>query len=140
MVDNVAIINGLYAAFQNGDIEAVFRAMDPDIDWRSVGDAEDWPGFGERRGLDEVRGYFQAQADELEFTGFEVRDIDPAGDDKVVAEGVSRFNYRKGGLPGTAEWVHIFTLGNGRIVRFREYMDTSAVSKSRAASCLLAMA
>ena len=145
MTDNVALVKDLYAAFQRGDVDAVIAAMAPDIDWRSVGDAEDWPGFGRRRGVEEVRGYFAAQAAELDFTGFEVRDIDPAGDDnagdaKVLAEGVSSFNFRQGGLPASAEWVHIFTLRDGRIVRFREYMDTSTVSKQRADSHRLATA
>ena len=140
MTDNVTLIEQLYEAFQRGEVDAVLGAMSPDIDWRSVGDSEDWPGFGERHGLDEVRGYFQAQADELDFTGFEVRDIDHAGDDKVLAEGASSFTFKHGGLPATAEWVHIFTLRDGKVVRFREYMDTSTVSKKRADSHRLAMA
>src|SRR5687768_9232702 len=114
MTDNVALIQQLYAAFQRGDVEAVLATMAPTIDWRSVGDPEDWPGFGERRGIDEVRGYFAAIAEELDFTGFEVRDIDPAGhnpagDDKVLAEGISSFTFKQGGVAHDAEWAHIFT-------------------------------
>ena len=145
MTDNVALINDLYAAFQRGDIDAVFSHMAPDIDWRSVGDSADWPGFGHRHGVEEVRGYFAAQADELDFTGFEVKDIDaaganPDGDAKVLAEGVSSFTFKQGGLPADAEWVHIFTLRDGKIVRFREYMDTATVSRARARSCGMAAA
>jgi ketosteroid isomerase-like protein len=133
MTDNVAIVKELYDAFSRGDIETVMSELSPDIDWRSVGDSADWPGFGERRGKDEVRSYFQVQAEELDFNGFQVHDINGAGD-KVVAEGVSKVAFKRGGLPVDAEWAHIFTLKDGKITRFREYMDTAMVARRRAQS------
>ena len=133
MADNIDIVRDLYAAFGRGDIEACYAGMAPDIDWRSVGDPEHWPAFGERQGIEAVKGYFAVLAEELDFNDFQVREIDACGD-KVVAEGVSKVAFKQGGLPAEAEWAHIFTLKDGKIVRFREFMDTAMVRHTRAES------
>ena len=137
MVENIDIIRGLYAAFGQGDIEACYARMAPDIDWCSVGDPVHWPAFGERHGIEEVKGYFKVLADELEFKDFQVHDICACGH-KVVAEGLSRVNFKRGGLPADAEWVHIFTVEDGKISRFREFMDTAMVRHVRSRSFALA--
>ena len=137
MAENIDIVRDLYSAFQRGDIDTVMAGMSPDIDWRSVGDPEHWPGFGERQGREAARGYFDVLAEELDFRDFQVHEIDACGD-KVIAEGVSKVAFKQGGLPVDAEWAHIYTLKDGKIVRFREFMDTAQVRQIRMQSFAMA--
>src|SRR4249920_3536274 len=47
---NVTLVQGLYAAFQRGDIAPIIAALTPDVAWHSHGRPEDYPTLGLRRG------------------------------------------------------------------------------------------
>ena len=57
-MDNVQLVQSLYAAFGRGDINAIVEAYDPNIAWFSNADPALLPYGGERRGLDGVRSFF----------------------------------------------------------------------------------
>jgi len=61
---------------------------------------------------------------------FEPREFIPAGDNVTVL-GWERTRARPSGKVFETEWVHIFTVSDGRIVRFWGMYDTEASAAAR---------
>lgn len=125
---NIQIVRQAYENFQRGDIQALLNMMAEDIDWR-LPEIENVPFSGSKKGRDEVTGFFASLADSQESLAFEPLEF-VAQNDKVVALG--RYNWRvKGtGREYSGDWAHVFTIRDGRITGFHEYMDTAAAGSA----------
>ena len=121
--ENVALLRGAYEAFQRGDIDAVMKAFDPNIEWYSPGPA-DLPTAGKRRGQAAVSEFFAALDNMVEIQRFEPKEFFDVGDTVVVlGEDTSRVKATGRMIEG--EWAHVCTVRNGKMIRFREYADMS---------------
>ena len=115
------VIEQLYEAFGRGEIPAVLAMFDPAIEWTSAEGAP-YPGtfVGPQAVLD---GVFMRLGTEWEgFRADATEFID--GGDQVVAPGRYRGTYRATGRSRSAAFAHVCTLHDGRIVRFRQYLDS----------------
>ena len=124
---NIAFVQDLYAAFGKGDIAALLDGMTPDIDWHSGGRASDYPGFGPRKGHAEVQEFFKIVAENNDFSHFTPREF-YAADDKVFVLGDYAITLRKTGRKIESDWVHIFTIRDGKVTRI------SRISRHRSAA------
>ena len=131
--DNIAFVQSLYAAFGRGDVDAILAGVSPDVDWVNVGRPSDFASLGRRSGLDEVRAFFGVLADQADFAEFSPDDFDAVGD-KVFVEGHSRMRLKAGGPEVDTDWVHVFTIRDGRVVRFRDFTDTAQIAEAAAAT------
>ena len=120
---NIDLIKSLYAAFGRGEIETIIGALTPDVDWVVTGRREDYPVFGSWNGQSEVRRFFQG-VQEQETMDFSPREFF-AADDRVFVLGHYAWRLRKTGRTVDSDWVHIFTVHNGKVVKFREFTDTA---------------
>ncbi len=118
--ENVAVVRGIYEAFGRGDVDAVFAAMEPDIEWD---EAEGMPYGGVYRGRDAiVENVFAPILTDV--TGF------TAEPDEVLAlEGtrvLARGRYGGRGAEGDldAKFVHLWTLAGSRVTRYEQLADT----------------
>lgn len=125
--DNVRLIQEAYAAFGRGDVQAVLNALTPDIEWTIPGPPQ-VKICGVRRGQAQVGEFFRDLAEAEDIEQFEPRDF-IAGGDKVVAIGHYRSKIRATGATADMDWVHVFTLRNGKVASFREFTDTLAVAE-----------
>ena len=132
MSDNIAFVQSLYAAFGRGDVDTIIAGMSPDVDWVNVGRPSDYASLGPRRGTGEVRAFFDLLARETDFAEFSPNDFDAVGD-KVFVEGHSRMRLKAGGPEVDTDWVHIFTLRDGKVARFRDFTDTAQTAEAAAA-------
>jgi uncharacterized protein len=124
---NVAVVQKAYAAFGNGDIGGVLATFDEHIVWNSVtGAAPFVPLAGERRGIAAVAEYFSIVGTHLQFSRFEPQHYVAQGD-KVVALGRYAATTSAGGS-FDSEWVMIFTLRDGKVVEFKEFLDSAALN------------
>jgi ketosteroid isomerase-like protein len=124
--DNVAVVRRAYENFKGGDIPALLGQMADDVDWR-LPRIENMPFSGRRSGRDGVADFFSELADAQEPLSFEPREFVAQGD-KVVALGSYRWRVRKNGREYDADWAHVFTVRDGKITAFHEYMDSAAAS------------
>jgi ketosteroid isomerase-like protein len=120
---NVKLIQDAYAAFGSGNIDALLGLMAEDVDWQTFGPIE-IPTMGLRKGRAEVGWFFKQVADTWSFDRFEPRQFIAQGD-LVVALGYFDGKARTTGRPFASEFAHVFTVRNGKVVRFREYNDTA---------------
>jgi uncharacterized protein len=111
-----------YEAFARDDLDGVMADMDEAIEWHQ---AQGLPHGGFYRGLDEVRrNVFDPLHDEwwAEFSAEPDEFVD-AGDIVVVLgryRGVAKRTARRLDVP----YVHVWTLRDGKAVRFRQFLDT----------------
>lgn len=122
---NVDVVRRGYEAFGRGDLNTLLTLFDDNIHWSSPGPA-DLPTAGVRRGRQQVAEFFTA-VDEV----FEIQQFDPhtfvAQGDRVIVLGRETSRVKATGKLLDAEWAHAFTLQDGKIVAFQEYIDTAAV-------------
>ena len=118
-------MKGAYQAFQRGDIDTVLEAFDPNIEWISPGPAEG-PFSGMRQDQTAVREFFATLNDTLDIQRLEPAEF-LAVEDKVIVLGVDTSRVKATDTVVEGEWAHVMTIRNGKVTRFHEYADTSAI-------------
>ena len=124
--NNVQTVQQIYAAFGRGDIPAVLAALSDEIEWQVTGPRE-VSYAGARRGKPQVIEFFTVLAQTVDVERFEPQEF-IAQDYTVAVIGVERLKIKATGRVAENRWVMVFTLREGRVVRFREYDDTAAVA------------
>jgi uncharacterized protein len=127
--ENIDVINRIYEAFGRRDFDAVLEHFGPTIEWVAAVNSP----LSDRspyRGLEEVReGVFMRIAAGFERLTVRIDELFEAGD-RVVALGFYDGIYRANGKPFEAQVAHIWTLVNGKAVKFQQYVDTLQLAES----------
>ena len=116
-------MRSLYGAFARGDVPAVLGGLAAGIEWREAENfiyADGNPYIGPDAVL---QGIFMRVG--MEWDGFAAtpeRMLD-AGD-TVVTLGRYTGSYKATGKSINAQFVHVWSLENGKVVRFQQYTDT----------------
>lgn len=127
MSSNTAIVQQAYGSFKTGDIAAVLEHLDANVDW-SLPTIANVRLSGQHVGREGVRKFFDMLAADQDVVAFEPREF-MANDDTVVAIGEARWRVKATGKEYGGPFVHAFTLRDGRVTRFREFMDTAAAAE-----------
>jgi ketosteroid isomerase-like protein len=116
-------ITAVYDAFGRGDVPAVLGMFDPAIEWN---EAEHflYAGGNPYRGPEAVlNGVFLPIVGDVD--GFSVSPEGYIADgDTVAVEGRYRGTWKATGTPVDAQFVHVWRLRNGKVIRFQQYTDT----------------
>lgn len=131
--DNVMLVQAIYDAFGTGDIAAVLSRMSPDIVWN---EAENFPYADGNPyvGPDAVvKGVFARLGSEWNGFTVAVEDILDAGD-TIVATGRYTGSHKGTGKPIRAQFAHVWSLADGKAVRFQQYVDTLQVTRAMSAA------
>ena len=128
----VEVVKNAYAAFQRGDIQGVLALVDDNVDWHAIKGAEGAaPHAGARKGRAQVADFFVQLGASTEFTRFEPREYIADGD-QVVAIGDYAATVKTTGRSIVSDWAMVFTVRDGRIVRFREWSDSAQLVRAYA--------
>jgi len=127
--ENVSLIKGLYDAFGAGDVPGVLGRLSPDIVWN---EAENFPYADNNpyRGPDAVAaGVFARCVGEWDGFGLAMTDLIDGGN-RVVALGryTGTFHKTRGRMNSQA--VHVWTVREGKVVAFQQYIDTLDVARA----------
>ena len=123
--DNLDVIRRGYEAFGRGDINTLLESFDEQIIWVTPGPRE-LKTSGRRTGRQEVAEFFGSVNELFDIQRFEPKEFLAQGD-RVVVLGSETARARSTGNVVEADWVHVFTLRNGKVVAFQEFFDTAAV-------------
>ena len=124
MTTATAVVQQAYAAYGSGDMVALLNLVADPVDWEFAGSAP-LPYAGKRNTPQQVGEFFSAlhQADDMQV--FEPREFIEAGG-HVTVLGWGDATVRESGRKFQSHWAHVFTVANGKIVRWRGFSDTAA--------------
>jgi uncharacterized protein len=115
---NIETVQAAYDAFRRGDTRAVFDLLHPEVE---VYQSSDVPGGGSYRGHEQVGQFFAKLAQSIRSNVESDRFID-AGD-HIVQVGHTRGRAQRTGKEFDVPEVHVWTLENGKVIRFEAYID-----------------
>ena len=124
--ENTGLVHQAYGYFLRGDIPAVLDLLSEDVEWASP-EVEGVPIASNWHGREQVGQFFQALGDAQEARQFEPREFVAQGD-KVVALGHYVWHVKSTGRQWESDFAHVFVMRDGKITRFQEYADTSALA------------
>jgi len=130
--ENVSIIDGAYKAFAEGDIPAVLAAMDPKIAWNEA-EGNSYADGNPYIGPDAVlNGVFARLGADYEY--FKLKDIQlhEMSNNQVLATLRYDGKLKKNGASIDAQAAHLWTLKDGKIVVFQQYVDTEQLADALA--------
>ena len=127
--DAAAVVGQVYAAFGRGDVEAIVGMMAPGFSW-SFNGGRAALSTGKRSSADDLRRFFGEVATDDEILAFEPREIIAQGE-HVTVLGFERMRARPDGKTWESDWVHVFTVRDGKVVRFWGLLDTEAAMAAR---------
>jgi ketosteroid isomerase-like protein len=120
---NIEFVKDLFAAFGRGDIGYVIDAHSDDVVSESpVSRTSTLPWAGTRAGRRELAEYFETMAAHMRPEAFHDL-VFTASDDRVVVEGTNAGSVVETGERYEHDWVMVFTIQGGKVVRFRHYYD-----------------
>ena len=126
---NIPFIQSLYAAFQSGRIDTIIAALAPNVDWEIVGRSQDYPAFGPKHGKAAVADFFKLVAENEDYSEFAPREF-VAADDRVFVLGSYKGKLKKTGKAFASEWIHVFTIKDGKVARLRGHTDTAQFAEA----------
>src|SRR5215213_1888395 len=118
---NKQIVSQAYESFKNGDIPSLLGQLSDDVQWQ-LADMEGVPFAGKRSGREQVAQFFSLLVEDQDVLQFEPREFIAEGE-KVVARGQYAWRVKSTGREYGGEWAHVFTIRDGKITDFHEYMD-----------------
>ena len=126
--ENMKIIEELYSAFSKGDIESIIGLLSSDVEWGEPENPYN-PAAGTRSGH---QGFL-----EWINIGKQVEDIlvlEPkrmlTDDDSVAAVGYLKCRAIPTGKTYESDFVHLFTIKDGKVIKFQEFFDTYAAGEA----------
>ncbi|MES2939393.1 MAG: nuclear transport factor 2 family protein [Pseudomonadota bacterium] len=127
--DNVGVVKHMYASFHRGDIDAVLATFSDDIDWLQSGPPDTFPFAGPFHGRNGMLDYFKGLKEALDIQEFvEVEFI--GHEDRVIVFGTEKGVVKPTGGAYRYDWTHVFTMRDGKVVKYRDYYDTAAVLRA----------
>ena len=126
--ENTRLIQQAYENFKNGDISALLDSFSEDIDWH-LPEMENVSFSGKHKGRGGATRFFQSLAEAQDVLSFNPQEFVAQGD-KVVVLGDYSWRVKSTGREFGSDWVHVWTVRNGKLAGFKEYMDTAAASNA----------
>ncbi len=123
--ENIKVVKSFYKSVLNGDNESARMVLDPNVEWIERNGPSLWFS-GTHRGPDEVfKKVIEPTFEKIAKFSLDIKKYYEVGDYVVV---LGRF-YGRGKITGKelrAPTAHIWTLRNGKAVRFEAYHDTAS--------------
>ena len=127
-ITNVEIIQQAYEKFGSGDVPGLLALMAADIRW-TVPEIENALFAGSRNGVEKVGEFFKELNEAEDITRFEPLEF-IAQNDRVVVLGESAATVRITGQSYETNWVHIFSVRDGKVTEFTEFFDNAAATRA----------
>ena len=128
MENNVQIIKDAYNNFQNGNIEGILNSLSEDVEWITP-EIENASFGGTRHGHSGAAEFFRLMDEAEQTTKFEPKEFIADGD-RVVALGTYGATVKETGRSYESDWVHVFTVKDGKITSFTEFFDNALASRA----------
>jgi uncharacterized protein len=126
--ENVSIIDGLYKSFSAGDIPNVLSALDSNVVWNEAEGnayADDNPYIGPDAVLNGVFARVGADHEYFNLANIELHEM---SNNQVLATLRYQGKLKKNGATFDAQVAHLYTLKDGKVIAFQQYVDTKKLA------------
>jgi uncharacterized protein len=125
--DNFKIVQGLYAAYANADLDAFYRDLAPDVFWK---ESDGFPTPGVFRNKEEiVAGVFEILARDWVNFRYELEHLID-GNEFIVAVGTYRGSHGQTARSFESRASHVWHVKDGKIDRFEQFADTHRMQQA----------
>jgi len=127
--ENVQVVQQNFAAFGQGNIQGALDTIAEDVDWQSPVTrtrSEEISWARPRYNREQVAAFFKELSEKMQIEQMETLGFTAQGE-RVVVEGRNRGTVKSTGRTYEHDWVMVFTLHEGKIVRHRHYYDTADI-------------
>ena len=127
--ENVLVAKRFFEATARGDLATVQDIMAENVDWQSPVtrvESEEVSWAKPRHGRKEIPAFFKDLFEKVQPDKLEPLEFTAQGN-RVVVEGRNRGTAITTGRTYEHDWIMVFTMHDGKVVRFRHYYDTSDV-------------
>jgi ketosteroid isomerase-like protein len=121
---NKQAVKEAYLMFQNGDIAGLVDRVLDEAEWVSA-ESDFMPFAGAFHGKQGVAEFFAKLGASMQALSFEPKDFIAEGD-RVVVTGHATWLVKPTGLQFDSPWVHVFTMRDGKVIRFESFADSAA--------------
>ena len=128
MVDNAAIVRGVYEAFAKGDVSKLLEVLDEKIEWHEAEHVTYWPGGAFIGPQAVLEGVIARIPNDFDGFSIDVERIVGSGN-TVLVEARYRATVRATGLPLDAQVAHVWDFRDGKVVHWQQYTDTWQVAQ-----------
>jgi ketosteroid isomerase-like protein len=127
--ENVETVRRAYDANAKRDVAAAISSLAPNVEWHQAENfiyADRSPYVGPKAMLEGLFARFDAEWENFTTAANELLD---AGD-KVIALGYYSGTYKKTDRAVHAQFAHVWTLRDGKVVKFEQYTDTAQFARA----------
>ena len=121
---NLQVVRNVYDGFAAGDMEAVLRDMSESIVWMHPGNPDRIPFAGKFEGKTGVSRFFEIVFEQIDVVEQNIKSFIDGGD-SVIVIGYEHMRVKNTGREYKSNWIHMYTLADGEIVAFEEFIDTA---------------
>jgi ketosteroid isomerase-like protein len=121
-IGNEEVVRSVYSAYARRDLAAAFADFSPEVEFVQTGLL---PWGGAYRGIEGAQTSLRKLLEHVDSL-VEIEETIPAGDQLVVIAR-TRGTARASGASFDVRAVHVWTVVDGRILRFEAYIDTPAM-------------
>jgi ketosteroid isomerase-like protein len=125
--ENVQVVKAFFAALGSGNKEGLLALVAKDIEWIIPG--ENWPLAGTHRGHAGLADVLQKASEKVETSYPEPPEFVAQGD-RVLVVGFAKGKIKATNKTFEDHWVFAITVGNGKLTKIREYIDTQALARA----------
>lgn len=126
---NIELVQTGYALFERGDVPAILDMMTPDVRIGIVGRKEDAPFLGIRQNKDGAADFFRGLHEAHEIHLFEPQ-RHVAVEDLVFVWGHYHWTMRKSGVSKDTQWLHVWTIRDGKCASLHAHNDTAMLAEA----------
>ena len=123
---NTNVVKEAYENFKSGNIEALLALISNDVEWQ-LPEVDGIPFTGKRKGLEQVAQFFAMVNDAQDVLQFEPG-LSIAQGEKVAVQGHYSWRVKATGRSYESDFAHVFTVREGKITAFHEYLDTAVAA------------
>lgn len=125
---NTRLIREMYTAFGKRDINSILAVLSPEVIWGEPDNPYN-PSAGTRYGHAGFMVWWQIGKESEEILNIECRQF-VAQHDTVAVAGYTKCLVKATGKSYATDFVHLITIRDGKIIRFREFFDTYTAAEA----------
>jgi uncharacterized protein len=125
---NIEFVGSLYDAFARRDMQSILSILSPTVEWGEPPNPYN-PAGGTRRGHEGFLEWLRIGNESEEVLVLEPKEF-LANATSVAVVGFTKCRVRATDKEYQTEFVHLVTLRDGKVQRFREFFDTFAAAEA----------